>query len=63
VYKKIRLRSFPKATGPITAAAFSRDGMALAYAVGYDWAKGFQHSNAGADRKIVVRCFGEALKK
>ncbi len=63
VNKKIRLRSFPKVNGPVTAVSFSRDGMALAYSVGYDWAKGYQHSNPAADRKIVVRCFGDALKK
>jgi mRNA export factor len=63
VFKKMRLRTFPKVSGPVTALAFSRDGMALAYTIGYDWAKGYQHSSAGADKKIVVHCFAEAPKK
>ncbi|KAK4106071.1 WD40 repeat-like protein [Parathielavia hyrcaniae] len=63
VVARQRLRSFPKVGGPVTAMAFSRDGMALAYAVGYDWSKGHQHNKADAETKIVVRCFGEALKK
>jgi mRNA export factor len=58
-----RLRSFPKVSGPVTAASFARDGVALAYAVGYDWSKGYQHSKADAEKKIVLHCFGEALKK
>jgi mRNA export factor len=59
---RCRLRSFPKVRGPITALGFTRDGMALAYAVGYDWSKGYQHSKADAEKKIVLHCFGEALK-
>ncbi|KAL2128373.1 hypothetical protein VTI74DRAFT_9278 [Chaetomium olivicolor] len=59
-----RLRTFPKAAGPVTSVAFSRDGMALAYAVGYDWAKGYMHHDmVGGVRKIVVRVFSDALKK
>ncbi len=50
------------AGGPVTAVAFSRDGMALAYAVGYDWAKGYMHNKEGGVRKIGVRYFAEGLK-
>jgi mRNA export factor len=57
-----RLRSFPKAAGPITSAAFNRDGMALAHAVGYDWSKGYAHHNPAADKKIIMHCFAEPLK-
>lgn len=63
VRTRSRLRSFPKVGAPVTAASFARDGMALAYATGYDWAKGYQHNTAGVERKIVVRCFDDALKK
>ncbi|KAK4249933.1 WD40-repeat-containing domain protein [Corynascus novoguineensis] len=63
VRRRHRIRSFPKAAAPITALAFSPDGMALAYAVGYDWAKGYQHNTAAAERKIVLHQFAEALKK
>ena len=58
-----RLRSFPKVGAPVTAVSFSRDGMALAYATGYDWVKGYQHNTPAVERKIVVRCFAEVLKK
>jgi mRNA export factor len=37
--------------------------MGLAYAVGYDWAKGYQHNKPDAVRKIVLHTFPEALKK
>ena len=62
VRTRCRLRSFPHAGGPVTAVAFSRDGMALAYAVGYDWAKGYMHNKEGGVRKIGVRYFAEGLK-
>lgn len=62
VVKRARMRNFPKAAGPVTAASFTRDGMALAYAVGYDWSKGYQHNKADAARKIVLHSFAEALK-
>jgi mRNA export factor len=57
------MRNFPKVAGPVTAVSFTRDGMALAYAVGYDWAKGYQHNKPDAVRKIVLHTFPEALKK
>ncbi len=62
VVRRSRLRTFPKVSGPVTAMTFSRDGMTLAYAIGYDWAKGYQHSTAGPEKKIVVHCFKEPLK-
>ncbi|AEO58046.1 hypothetical protein MYCTH_2118512 [Thermothelomyces thermophilus ATCC 42464] len=63
VRKRQRLRSFPKLAGPVTALAFARDGMALAYAVGYDWARGYQHNSVTAERKVVLHRFAEAVKK
>jgi mRNA export factor len=62
VVKRHRMRSFPRVAGPVTAVSFTRDGMALAYAVGYDWAKGYQHNKPDAARKIVLHTFSEALK-
>jgi mRNA export factor len=62
VDKRHRLRSFPKVTGPVTSIAFSRDGMNLAYAEGYDWAKGYQHNKAGTETKLVLLRFATALK-
>ncbi|KAJ4304101.1 hypothetical protein N0V88_001711 [Collariella sp. IMI 366227] len=59
-----RLNTYPKAAGPVTSVAFRHDGRALAYAVGYDWSKGFMHHDlAGGVRKIVVRVLGGPMKK
>ncbi|KAK4238954.1 WD40-repeat-containing domain protein [Achaetomium macrosporum] len=58
-----RLRAFPKVSGPVTALSFRRDGMALAYAVGYDWSKGYMHNKPETEKKIVLHVFGEVLKK
>ncbi|KAK4143824.1 WD40-repeat-containing domain protein, partial [Dichotomopilus funicola] len=47
-----------QASGPITALSFARDGKALAYAVGHDWAKGVQHYPSAAKPEIVLHKFG-----
>lgn len=62
VLNRNRLRSFPKVSSPVTAVSFTRDGMGMAYAMGYDWAKGYQHHKAGAETKIVMHRFATALK-
>ncbi|KAK0630715.1 WD40-repeat-containing domain protein [Bombardia bombarda] len=51
---KTKLKSFPDVGGSITAAAFSYDGSAYAYAVGYDWSKGYSHNSPTVPTKIVV---------
>ena len=38
---------------PVTAGAFNRNGTLLAYAHGYDWAKGHQGATSGS--KLMVR--------
>src|SRR4051812_11129042 len=38
---RTRLKGYPNVGGSISAAAFNRTGDKLAYAVSYDWAKGF----------------------
>ncbi|KAK4155925.1 WD40-repeat-containing domain protein [Chaetomidium leptoderma] len=62
VRSRSRLSTFPNVGAPVTAASFARDGMALAYAVGYDWAQGYQQNKADVERKIVVHLFKEAPK-
>ncbi|KAK4135391.1 WD40 repeat-like protein [Trichocladium antarcticum] len=62
VRSRQRLRASPAVGGPITAAAFNRDGTALAYAVGYDWAKGYAGNDAGAVRKIVLHGTAEVKR-
>ncbi|ORY10870.1 WD40-repeat-containing domain protein [Clohesyomyces aquaticus] len=41
---KHRLKGYPEVGGSITATAFSRDGNIFAYAVSYDWSKGYSHN-------------------
>ena len=41
-----RLKGPGNAGGPITATAFNRNGSIFAYAVSYDWSKGFQFNTA-----------------
>lgn len=62
VRSRQRLRTSPSAGGPVTAVAFNRDGTGLAYAVGYDWAKGYAGNEVGAVRKLVLHGVG-GLKK
>jgi mRNA export factor len=44
---KHRLKGYPEVGGPITATDFDRSGNIFAYAVSYDWSKGYQgHTQA-----------------
>ncbi|KAH6636178.1 WD40-repeat-containing domain protein [Chaetomium tenue] len=63
VRNRNRLRSFPKVSNSVTAINFTRDGTGMAYAMGYDWTKGHQHSKAGAETKIVMLRFETPLKE
>ncbi|KAF9426015.1 hypothetical protein BGZ94_007017 [Podila epigama] len=49
---KQKLKMFPKQNGPISAATFNRNGNIYAYAVSYDWSRGY--SGAGADAKNSI---------
>ena len=51
---KARTRAFSPFEGPITATAFNRDGKLLAYAVSYDWNKGFAYNNPQHVNKVVI---------
>lgn len=42
---KTRLKSFDSKGGPISATAFNHTGTIFAYAVSYDWHKGYQYAN------------------
>ena len=39
---KNRLKGYPEVGGPIVSTSFNRTGNIFAYAVSYDWSKGFQ---------------------
>ncbi len=51
---KHRLKGFPEVGGPISSTAFSRTGNIFAYAVSYDWSKGYAHNNQSMPNKIML---------
>ncbi|KAK4169246.1 WD40-repeat-containing domain protein [Cladorrhinum sp. PSN259] len=63
VSSRSRLRGFPSAGGSLTAAGFNRDGTMFAYAVGYDWSKGYTGNTADYPKKLMLHKIDPALKK
>jgi len=51
---RARTKTFASAGGPITATAFNRDGKLLAYAVSYDWNKGYAFNSPEHVNKIMI---------
>ncbi len=49
-----RLAMFPKRESAITATAFNRDGKVFAYAIGYDWAKGYAEHSPSSPLKLML---------
>ncbi|GME90374.1 hypothetical protein B5S31_g5057 [[Candida] boidinii] len=43
---KNRLKGYPSFNSPITATAFNRNGSIFAYALSYDWSKGYEFNKA-----------------
>lgn len=54
----MRIRAFPSAGGSISATAFSGDGEVFAYAVSYDWSKGYAGSSVQAPNKVMLHAVG-----
>ncbi|OMH86138.1 Protein RAE1 [Zancudomyces culisetae] len=54
-----KLKSFPCVNTPITSTCFNRDGRIFAYSVGYDWSKGYAHSNQNDKRTIYLHSVKE----
>lgn len=62
--KRRRLSTFPAAGGAITSTAFNHDGSLFAYAVGYDWSKGYSSNTPQYPTKVMIHPMKEAeLKK
>ncbi|KAF1811117.1 WD40 repeat-like protein [Eremomyces bilateralis CBS 781.70] len=60
---KHRLKGFSDVGGPITATAFNRTGTIFAYAVSYDWSKGYAYHNPNNPNKIMLHpVVGEECK-
>ncbi|CAG7849339.1 mRNA export factor AltName: Full=Rae1 protein homolog; AltName: Full=mRNA-associated protein mrnp 41 [Serendipita indica DSM 11827] len=51
---KTRLKTFPKQAGPITATAFSKTGTIFAYAISYDWSKGYTGMVPTLPNKVML---------
>lgn len=51
---KHRLKGYPNVGGPITATTFNKNGGIFAYAVSYDWSKGYQANNPQQPIKLML---------
>lgn len=51
---KHRLKGYPEVGGPITSTAFNSSGTIFAYAISYDWSKGYAHNNQNIPQKIML---------
>jgi len=57
---KHRLKPFERMASPITAAQFNKDGNIFAYAIGYDWSKGFESHDKSKPNSIYLHGTPEA---
>jgi mRNA export factor len=51
---KHRLKGYPEVGGSITATDFNKDGNIFAYAISYDWSKGFSANTPQYPTKIKL---------
>jgi len=51
---KHRLKGYPTVGGTISATAFNSNGSIFAYAVSYDWSKGYASNNPQYPNKIML---------
>jgi mRNA export factor len=51
---RYRLKNFEDIGAPISATAFNKDGTTFAYAVSYDWSKGYAHNSPQHVNKIML---------
>lgn len=51
---KHRLKGYPEVGGAITSTAFNRNGNIFAYAVSYDWSKGYAHNTPQYPIKVML---------
>uniref|UniRef100_L7JM91 Uncharacterized protein n=1 Tax=Pyricularia oryzae (strain P131) TaxID=1143193 RepID=L7JM91_PYRO1 len=54
IARRLRLCTFPALQGAITATSFSPDGRVFAYAVGYDWSRGYAHNHPEYPTKLML---------
>lgn len=51
---KHRLKGYPAVGGPISSTAFNRNGSIFAYAVSYDWSKGYSANTQQTTNKVML---------
>ncbi|KAI6784192.1 uncharacterized protein J7T54_004738 [Emericellopsis cladophorae] len=51
---KHRLKGYPNVGGSITATAFNKTGSIFAYAISYDWSKGYQNNTSSYPTKVML---------
>ncbi|KAJ5689746.1 hypothetical protein N7462_004138 [Penicillium macrosclerotiorum] len=51
---KHRLKGYPAVGGPISSTAFNRTGTIFAYAVSYDWSKGYSANTQQSTSKVML---------
>ncbi|OLN87101.1 Nucleoporin GLE2 [Colletotrichum chlorophyti] len=51
---KHRLKGYPNVGGSITSTTFNKNGSIFAYAISYDWSKGFQHNTQQYPIKVML---------
>ncbi|KAJ5909033.1 hypothetical protein N7495_001715 [Penicillium taxi] len=55
---KHRLKGYPVVGGPISSTAFNRNGNIFAYAVSYDWSKGYSANATTSTNKVMLHPVG-----
>lgn len=55
---KHRLKGYPSVGGTISTSAFNRNGNIFAYAVSYDWSKGYTGNNPQTPNKVMMHPMG-----
>jgi mRNA export factor len=55
---KHRLKGYPNVGGTISSTAFNRNGSIFAYAVSYDWSKGFSANTPNYVTKVMLHPVG-----
>jgi mRNA export factor len=55
---KHRLKGYPEVGGTITSTDFNRTGNLFAYAVSYDWSKGYAQNSPQSVNKVMLHAVG-----
>lgn len=56
---KHRLKGYPEVGGTISSTAFNRGGNVFAYAVSYDWSKGYSANTPQGENKVMLHAVAQ----